>query len=69
MSCKKSSELKSIDLDITFRAQPIYSKALDEKADILKKKHQELMDYLSSLKSDNNIKPNTERRCTDVYSM
>ena len=67
MPCKKSSELELIDLDITFRAQPIYSKALDEKADILEKKHQELMDYLSSLKSDNNTKPNTERE-VQMYS-
>ena len=32
MPCKKSSELELIDLDTTFRAQPIYSKALDEKS-------------------------------------
>ena len=62
MALKKSNEPELIDVGVTFKAQPIsHSKALDEKADILKKKHQELMDYLSSLKKDDSTKTNSER--------
>ena len=62
MPLKKSNEPELIDVGVTFKAQPIsHSKALDEKADILKKKHQELMDYLSSLKKDDSTKTNSER--------
>lgn len=62
MPLKKSNEPELIDVGVTFKAQPIcHSKALDAKADILEKKHQELMDYLSSLKKDDSTKSNTER--------
>lgn len=62
MPLKKSNEPELIDVGVTFKAQPIsHSKALDEKADILEKKHQELMNYLSSLKKDDSTKTSSER--------